>query len=153
MSSLLGTSAPLFSDLVALFEIAAGGALLVGMLLVRAGHVRLHAYLQSSIVFVNLPVVLIWMVPSYLQYVVPGLPGQLGQAAYWVPSLMLVLGAAAEALGVYVILVAGTNWIPERFRFRRYKLWMRTVLVLWWAVLLVGLLTYYVWYVSPTGSL
>ena len=153
MSSLLGTGAPVFSDIVALFEIALGVMLVVGMFLVRSGHVRIHAYLQSSIVLVNIPVVLVWMVPSYLQNVLPGLPGQFGQAPYWVPTLMLVLGAAAETLGVYVILVAGTNWIPERFRFRRYKLWMRTTLGLWWAVLVTGLLTYYVWYVSPTGSL
>jgi uncharacterized membrane protein YozB (DUF420 family) len=153
VSGLLGTDAPLFSDVVAVFEVATGVALIIGMLLVRAGHVRIHAYLQSSIVLVNLPVVLIWMVPSYLQFVLPGLSGELRDPSYWVPSLMLVLGAAAEALGVYVLLVAGTNWIPERFRFRRYKLWMRSVLVLWWAVLLTGLLTYYVWYVSPSGSL
>jgi uncharacterized membrane protein YozB (DUF420 family) len=153
VSSLLGTDAPVFSDVVAIFEVAAGVALIIGMFLVRAGHVRLHAYLQSSIVLVNLPVVLVWMIPSYLHYVLPGVPAALHEPSYWVPTLMLVIGAAAEALGVYVLLVAGTNWIPERFRFRRYKLWMRMVLVLWWAVLLAGLLTYYVWYVSPSGSL
>jgi hypothetical protein len=123
------------------------------MALVRAGHVRLHAYLQSSIVFVNIPVVLVWMLPSYLTNVLPGLSSGWSMPFYWVPTLMLIIGVAAEALGVYVILVAGTNWIPERWRFRRYKIWMRTVLGLWWAVLLLGLLTYYVWYVSPSGNL
>jgi uncharacterized membrane protein YozB (DUF420 family) len=153
VSSLLGTDAPFYSDAVVLFEIAAGIALIVGMFLARAGHVRLHAYLQSSIVFVNLPVVLAWMVPSYLTYALPYVPAELAQPFYWVPTLMLVVGGAAEALGVYVVLVAGTNWLPERLRFRRYKLWMRTVLGLWWTVLVLGLLTYYVWYVSPTGTL
>ncbi|HXW67312.1 MAG TPA: hypothetical protein VEL82_05510 [Thermoplasmata archaeon] len=153
MSSLLGTGAPVFSDAVLLFEVAAGVALIVGLFLVRAGHVRLHAYLQSSVVLVNLPVVLIWMVPSYLDYVLPGVPSKLGQAFYLLPTIMLAIGAAAEALGIYVLLVAGTNLVPERFRFRRYKLWMRTVIGLWWLVLAMGLLTYYIWYVSPTGSL
>jgi uncharacterized membrane protein YozB (DUF420 family) len=153
VSGLLGTGAPVDSDVVALFEIAAGIMLLVGMFLVRAGHVRIHAYLQSTIVLVNIPVVLVWMVPSYLTNVLPGLGRYLDQPWYWVPTLMLVLGIAAEALGVYVLLVAGTNWIPERLRFRRYKWWMRTTLGLWWSVLLLGLLTYYVWYVSPTYSL
>jgi hypothetical protein len=127
--------------------------LIVGMLLVRAGHVRLHAYLQSSVVLVNIPVVLVWMLPSYLANVLPGLSSGWSMAFYWVPTLMLILGVSAEALGAYVILVAGTNWLPERWRFRRYKVWMRTVLGLWWSVLVLGLLTYYVWYVSPTGNL
>jgi uncharacterized membrane protein YozB (DUF420 family) len=153
VSSLLGTDAPFYSDAVVLFEIAAGIALIVGTFLVRAGHVRLHAYLQASVVFVNLPVVLAWMVPSYLTYVLPYVRSDLAQPFCWVPTLMLVVGAVAEALGVYVVLVAGTNWLPERLRFRRYKLWMRTVLGLWWTVLVLGLLTYYVWYVSPTGTL
>ena len=153
MSSLLGTDAPFYSDAVALFEIATGIALLVGMFLVRAGHVRLHAYLQGSIVFVNLPIVLAWMVPSYLKNVYPYLGSYFDQPFVWVPTLMLVVGALAEGIGVYVVLAAGTNWIPEGLRFRRYKLWMRTVLGLWWTVLVLGLLTYYVWYVSPNGTL
>jgi uncharacterized membrane protein YozB (DUF420 family) len=152
VSGLVGTGAPAYSDAVLLFEVAAGLALVAGTFLVRAGHVRLHAYLQSSVVLVNLPVALAWMVPSYLTYVLPGLPGKIGAAFYLVPTVMLGLGAAAEALGVYVLLVAGTNLIPERLRFRRYKLWMRTVLALWWSVLVFGLLTYYVWYVSPSGG-
>lgn len=153
MSGLLGTGSPLFSDVVALFEIAAGVLLVIGLFLVRSGRVRLHAYLQSTIVLVNLPVILLWMVPSYLRNVLPYLPAGLPTPYVWVPTLMLCVGAAAEALGVYVILVAGTNWVPERLRFRRYRLWMRTVLGLWWSVIVLGLLTYYVWYVSPTYSL
>jgi len=153
VSSLLGTGAPVYADAVALFEIAAGIALIVGLVLVRLGHVRVHRYLQSSIVLVNLPVVLSWMVPQYLKYVLPNVGIDLHEPAYWLPTLMLFAGAAAEILGVYVLLVAGTNWLPERLRFRRYKLWMRTVLGLWWGVLALGLLTYYVLYVSPRGTL
>jgi hypothetical protein len=97
-------------------------------------------------VLVNIPVVLAWMLPSYLNYVLPGLPQGLGQADYWVPTLMLVAGVAAEALGIYIILVAATTLVPERFRFRRYKLVMRSELLLWWVVLLTGVSTYYVFF-------
>ena len=65
---------------------------------------------------------------------------------------MLFAGATAELLGVYIILVAGTNWVPARFRFRRYKLWMRTELVLWWGVVIAGLTTYWLFFV-PGASL
>ncbi len=148
MSGFFGTDAPLGSDLVLVAEVGIGLTLVLGMLLVRRGRVRVHAYLQSSLVLANLPIVLLWMLPSYLQHVLPELGAEFAEPYYLVPTVMLVVGAAAEALGVYVLLVAGTNLVPERFRFRRYKLWMRTVLILWWSVLLLGLTTYFVWYVQ-----
>jgi uncharacterized membrane protein YozB (DUF420 family) len=146
VSDSLGGGAPVLADAVLVVELAFGLALLVGVLLIRRGQVRLHAYLQTSLVLVNLPIVLSWMVPSYLRNVLPGLPASLGEPFYLVPTLMLVVGSVAESLGVYVILVAGTNLLPERWRFRRYKLWMRTTLGLWWTVLLLGVTTYLVWY-------
>jgi uncharacterized membrane protein YozB (DUF420 family) len=149
VSAILGTAAPVYSDLVVLFEVAAAVALLAGMFVVRSGRVRAHAYLQSTIVLVNVPVVLSWMVPQYLRYVAPTVGSQLGAWATLLPTLMLVLGVVVEATGIYIVLVAGTNWIPERWRFRNYKLWMRTTLGLWWVVLVLGLLTYYAWYVLP----
>jgi hypothetical protein len=53
----------------------------------------------------------------------------------------------AEFAGLYILLAAGTNWLPSRIRITRYKVWMRTVLVLWWLVLLFGLATYVRWYI------
>jgi uncharacterized membrane protein YozB (DUF420 family) len=152
MSSLLHTVAPTTSDLFVFLEVAIAVMLLVGMFVVRRGHVRLHMYIQSSMVLVNIPLVLYWMVPAYLTGVAPDLPGELDGTSYWVPTVMLFAGIAAELLGIYILLVAGTNLVPERFRFRRYKLWMRTELALWWSVVVTGLTTYYVWYVAPVGS-
>jgi uncharacterized membrane protein YozB (DUF420 family) len=137
------------ADALVVVELALASALIAGMFIVRAGHVRAHRVIQSSIVLLNIPIVLVLMVPSFWYYVLPGLPGSLGQSFYLYPTLMLIAGLVAEALGAYIILVAGTNWLPERFRFRRYKLWMRTELILWWAVVLAGIATYYVWWVQP----
>lgn len=145
-------SAPFTSDLVAFVEIGIAALLLVGALLVRAGHVRAHMYLQSTVILVNIPIVLTWMVPEYLLYVLPGLPGEIGMPFYWVPTVMLFSGAIAEGLGVYIILVAATPVLPARYRFRNYKRWMRAELALWWSVVGFGLLTYYIWYVNPIGS-
>lgn len=152
MSGFLGTAAGAESDAVLVFEFALAAMLLVGMLVVRRGAVRWHRILQSSMVLANIPVVLAWMIPQYLIYVLPGLPGEIANPFYWVPTLMLVAGASAEGLGIYIVLVAGTTWIPERWRFRRYKLWMRTELALWWSVLIAGVTTYYVWYVLGASS-
>ena len=141
-----------FATAVLVIEVAFALVLLLGKFLVRRGHVRAHAYLQSVIVLGNLPLVAVWMLPAYLAFVLPGLPGEIAQPFYLFPTLMLAAGGAVEALGVYVILVAGTNVVPERFRFRRYKLWMGTVLALWWAVFLAGVATYYFWFVMPSAS-
>jgi uncharacterized membrane protein YozB (DUF420 family) len=148
MGDLLGTGASNFADLVLVLEVGIAVTLLIGMFVVRRGHVRLHAYIQSSMVLVNIPIVLIWMAPHYWTSVLPDLPREFSGAFYLLPTIMLVAGVAAESLGVYILLVAGTNWLPERFRFRRYKLWMRTELVLWWCVVLAGISTYYVWYLT-----
>ena len=148
MSGYGGLSQTTIATAVLFVELAFAALLLVGMFLVRRGHVRWHAILQSTIVLGNVPIVAAWMLPQYLTSVWPGIPDELGQPFYLFPTLMLVAGAVVETLGVYVILVAGTNLLPERFRFRRYKLWMRTVLGLWWIVLLCGVSTYYFWFVG-----
>ena len=148
MSGFFPPDAPVLSDAVAVFELAIAVMLVVGMFVVRRGHLRAHAYIQASMVLVNIPVVLLWMVPLYITDVLPGVPGGLSQLFYLVPTLMLFAGGLAEGLGVYIVLVAATNLVPERFRFRNYKLWMRTELVLWWAVVLLGLLTYYLFFVG-----
>jgi uncharacterized membrane protein YozB (DUF420 family) len=60
-----------------------------------------------------------------------------------------VLGIAAEILGLYIVIVAATNILPQWLRFNHWKLWMRTELMLWTIVLLSGLATYCAWYVAP----
>jgi uncharacterized membrane protein YozB (DUF420 family) len=59
------------------------------------------------------------------------------------------LGMTAELLGLYIALVAGTNVLPMRLRFRSWKRWMRTELALWLFVVIGGMGTYYVWYIAP----
>jgi hypothetical protein len=67
------------------------------------------------------------------------------------PSIHAMLGTAAEVLGIFIALVAGTKLVPKKLRFGNWKRWMRVELVLWWIVLLSGVATYYVWYVAPSG--
>jgi plastocyanin len=61
-----------------------------------------------------------------------------------------VVGLVVQLLALYVVLAAGTNLLPQRWRFRRYKPWMRSTLALWWLALLLGAATYYVWYVQSS---
>ena len=62
-------------------------------------------------------------------------------------SHYLALGTIAEIAGLYILLAAGTRLLPEKVRITNYKLWMRSVLILWWVVLLLGFATYVRWYV------
>lgn len=152
MSVLFPADAPLVADVAGVLEVVMAVILVIGALLVRRGHVRLHRFLQSSVVLVNIPIVLYSMVPPYLKYIAPTPVAQWSAPYFVIPTIMLVAGGLAELLGIYIILVAGTTWIPERFRFRRYKLWMRTELVLWWGVVITGLTTYWLFFV-PGASL
>ena len=59
--------------------------------------------------------------------------------------LQAALGIAAEILGLYIVMVAGTNLVPQFLRFTHWKWWMRAELGLWGAALLSGLGAYCVW--------
>ncbi len=143
----LGTAAPRYADLVLLLEIAMGLALLIGAVLARKGKFRVHAWCQSAVVLLNLAIVVLLMIPSFYVHVSRNIPAKLGKAYYALPTAHATLGSITEIAGLYILLAAGTNVVPQRFRMTNYKLWMRSVLALWWLVLLLGLATYVRWYV------
>jgi plastocyanin len=148
----LGAHATFGADLNLVMQIAMGIALLGGMLLARRKHYRAHKYCQSTVLLLNLPLIAFIMLPSFRTQVEPQLPGSLGNTFYAVATIHAAIGAIAQVLGLYIILVAGTNLVPRRLRFRHFKPWMRTELVLWWTVILAGIGVYSVWYMTPAAS-
>jgi uncharacterized membrane protein YozB (DUF420 family) len=130
-----------------LLEMAMGVGLVIGALLARFSRFRQHAWCQSIIVLLNLAVIVITMIPSFRVHVSPKIPLRLGKAYYALATAHAALGSVTEVAGLYILLAAGTSVLPEKFRITKYKAWMRTVLVLWWLVLLLGLATYGRWYV------
>jgi len=143
----LGTAAPGYADLVLLLEIAMGVGLLIGALLARLRRFRQHAWCQSVVVLLNLALIVLTMIPSFRVHVSPKIPIKLGRAYYALATAHAALGSVTEISGLYILLAAGTTVLPEQFRITKYKAWMRSVLVLWWLVLLLGLATYARWYV------
>jgi uncharacterized membrane protein YozB (DUF420 family) len=143
----LRTAAPLYADLVLILEILMALALLFGAHLARIRKYRAHARCQSSVVILNLLVIALVMVPSFRDQVSPKIPQKLDRAYYWLPTAHAVLGSIAELAGLYILLGAGTQVLPKRFRLFRYKLWMRSVLALWWIVILLGIAVYARWYI------
>ena len=89
------------------------------------------------------------MWPSFQQQVEPAISKALHKWYYEVAAIHAALGITAEFLGLYIVIVAGTNVLPQWLRFKHWKWWMRTELVLWAIVLLGGVGTYCAWYVAP----
>jgi uncharacterized membrane protein YozB (DUF420 family) len=147
MKAFLQTAAPLGPNVVLILEIAMGIGLLLGARLARKGSFRQHAWCQSAIVLLNLAVVVVMMIPSFRVHVLPRVPAKLGKAYYALATTHGAFGTVTELAGLYIVLSVGTKVLPEKLRISKYKAWMRSVLVLWWVVLLLGMATYTRWYV------
>ena len=143
----LGSPAPRYANLVLLLEIGMGLALLGGAVLARKKKFRPHAWCQSAVVLLNLVLNLLVMIPSFRVHVSPKIPAKLGKVYYSLATAHALLGGVTEIAALYVLLSAGTDFLPQQFRLTSYKQWMRSVLALWWIVLVLGLATYVRWYV------
>jgi len=147
IKAFLETAAPRDANVVLVLEIAMGVGLLVGARLARKGRFRQHAWCQSIIVLLNFAVVAVMMIPSFRVHVLPRVPAKLDKAYYALATTHGALGTVTELAGLYILLSAGSTVLPEQLRITKYKVWMRSVLVLWWVVLLLGIATYTRWYV------
>lgn len=152
MNGFLGTGATFRADLNLVVQLTMGLALLAGRFLARRKQFRAHKYCQSSVMLLNLVMILLIMAPSFHKQVEPQLPGGLKESYYLVPYVHAIVGTITEVLGVYIVLVAATKLVPKKLRFKRYKPWMRTELALWWVVVLIGVCTYYAWYIGPASK-
>ena len=144
----LGTAAPPTADAVLLLEAAMGVALLFGARLARTRRFRQHAWCQSAVVVLNLAVIAVAMTPSFRAQVFPRIPAKLDKPYYLLATAHAGLGTVAELAALYILVALGTRLLPEKLRITRYKTWMRSVLLLWWVVLLLGFMTYTRWYVA-----
>ena len=146
MEGFLGTHAGYRADLNLPIQIAMGIALIFGAFLARNKHFMAHGICQTVVLVLNLVMICLLMWPSFYSHVLPRLPKRLGKRFYAVATIHGVLGILAEILGLYIVLVAGIRILPESWRFKRWKFWMRVELALWWVVLMMGAVTYWVWY-------
>ena len=149
MKGFLGTGATFGADLNLVVQLMMGAALTVGAVLAKQKRYRAHGICQTTVLLLNLLMIGLVMWPSFQQQVKPALSKALHKCYYEAATIHAVLGITAELLGLYIVLVAGTNILPEGLKFKHWKLWMRTELVLWAIVLLSGVGTYCAWYVAP----
>jgi hypothetical protein len=109
MKGFLGTWASFSADLNLVIQIAMGVALLVGDFLARAKRYAADGACQAVVLILNLPMIALVMWPSLRMRVVPRLSSHLWKRSYAIAAAYGVLGALAEVLGLYILLVAGTK--------------------------------------------
>lgn len=144
-----GTGATFAADLNLVTQLAMVVALLAGALLARRKRYTAHGICQATVLLLNLVMIGLVMGSSFQQQVRPALPMRLHKWYFATAAGHALLGTAAELLGLYIVIAAGTNILPAPLRFRAWKRWMRAELLLWWIVVLSGVMTYYAWYVAP----
>jgi uncharacterized membrane protein YozB (DUF420 family) len=149
MKGFLGTGANFGADLNLVVQLIMGVSLAIGAILAKQKRYRAHGICQATVLLLNLLMIGLVMWPSFQQQVKPALSKGLYKWYSEVATTHAVLGIAAELLGLYIVLVAGTNVLPQWLRLKHWKRWMRTELLLWVIVLLSGVATYCAWYVAP----
>ena len=138
----LGRPSTFGGDLNLLIQIGLGLLLLVGFLLARRAKYALHGACQSCALVATLVMTALWMAPSFHNNYGPVI-FKLGNRVNMAAAAHVVTGTVALVVGVYVVLVAGTPLIPKPLRFSNYKVWMRTLITVWWLALVLGVLTYW----------
>ena len=139
----LGTDATFEADLNLVVQVIMGVALIAGSLLAKRKRYTAHGVCQTTVLVLNLLMIGLVMWPSFQQQVTPALPKVLHKWYYAAATIHALLGVTAELLGLYIVIVAGTSVLPQWLRFKDWKRWMRTELMLWSIVVLSGVGTYY----------
>ncbi len=145
----LGTGATFEADVNLVVQLMMGVALVAGVVLAKQQRYRAHGICQTTVLLLNLLMIGLVMWPSFRRQVSPRFPKVLHKLYYAAPMVHAALGMSAELMGLYIVLVAGTNVLPAWLRFKNWKRWMRTEFVLWSIVVISGMGTYYVWYIAP----
>jgi plastocyanin/uncharacterized membrane protein YozB (DUF420 family) len=151
MKGFLGTGATFRADINLVLQILMGLALLVGWRLARRKNFGAHGVCQSAVMIFNLILIGMIMLPAFNRQVQPKIPSGLNDAYYLTAAIHAGLGTLAELFGLYVVLVA-TKLLPVALQFKNWKRWMRMTLALWWITLLVGVGTYYYWYLRESKA-
>ena len=144
-SGIFGTKAPLISDVTLILILVSAALFTIGWQLAVRKRFQAHRWVQTAAVILNTLVVLVVMINSFIKNVAPGIPGNLSQTGFAVPTVHGIIGAIGLVFGVFVDL-RGNNLVPKALQFRNYKLFMRTSYALYMLATLVGVVVYIVLY-------
>jgi uncharacterized membrane protein YozB (DUF420 family) len=146
----LGTQAPLHSDISLLMIVFSAVMFTLGWRLAVAGKYEVHRWVQTSAAILNTLAVLAIMIPSFIVYILPGIPHKLLEGTYGVTTVHAIIGLIGLLLGIFVVLRAN-GLMPEKLRFKNYKVWMRTSYGIYMLATVIGVYIYLVVYIPPGG--
>jgi uncharacterized membrane protein YozB (DUF420 family) len=108
-----------------------------------------HKLVMTSVVILNWILIALVMARSYSLAVAPNVPEDIGQIGVLLPTIHLIIGAIAQLLATYLIILMWTENTPLAglaiVRTRNIKPLMRTTLALWLITVLLGFGIYAVW--------
>jgi len=142
----LGTHAPFHSDLSLILILISAILFTIGWRLAVGKRFGAHRWIQTTAVIVNTIAVLAVMIPAFILYILPGIPGKLLEGSYGVTTIHAIIGAIGLILGIFVVLRAN-GLVPQRLRFRNYKLFMRTSYILYMLATVMGVIVYVAVYI------
>ena len=137
----LGT---LLADINLSLELLLVAGLTFGMMLARRGSIEAHRVNQTIWVLVNAVLVALIMIASIRTFKIAHL-SDLANAGNLVIVAHATIGGLTLLAGLWLVLQMN-DILPARWHIRGWKTLMRATLAGYWAVALLGIATYRVWY-------
>jgi len=142
-----GGNGTIGADVSLVVSVLAAALFTIGWRLAAGKRYEAHRWAQTAAACLNAVLVLVWMIRSFVLYILPRIPGSFGTGSYAVSTVHSVVGALGMAPGLCVVL-RGNELVPRSLRFSNYKLFMRWSYVLYMLGTLTGVIVYYVVYVG-----
>lgn len=143
----LGTHANFAADMTLVMSILVALVFTVGYWLARKGKYDTHKWVQTTGAVVNVILVLWLMLLPYRDFIVRDSGGPRDSVFYYVTTIHATVGFFAFVFGNFVVL-RGHGLVPEKLRFNKYKPYMRTAYALYIVTTLLGVWTYWTWFVT-----
>lgn len=142
-----GTAANFVADATLVVMLTVALLFTLGAGLAHLHRYTAHRWVQTSAASLNAIMVLWMMILPFRDFVLPGIPNQVGERFYAVTILHAVVGAIALPFGLFVVL-RGNELVPKRLKFSNYKAFMRTAYTLYILTTLLGVWVYFAWFVN-----
>jgi len=137
---------PLIADANLILEVFLVAGVSYGFALARRGNINAHQINQTTWVALNLGLIVLVMAGS-MQDVRIAKTADLADFRIGVTWLHAAAGTLTACAGLWIVLQMN-GVLPAALHVRAWKALMRAVLAGYWLTALLGLLTYYFWYIA-----
>lgn len=142
----LGTHAGFVSDLSLVLILLSSILFTIGWQLARHKRFTAHRWIQTIAFLLNLTVVILVMIRSYILHILPGLAANFLKGDYEVTTIHAFIGAVGVLFGLYTIL-QGHKLLPKNMRLKKPKTFMRITYSIYMAATVLGIVVYLMVYV------